>query len=343
SEAQLRDINSHGWLPALQIYWFLFQPHLQGSHTVAAGASSEFQRLLDLVTSPGGILPFLTLMGRVRNLHRFGAPMLSRLVQNFGDVSRKRQVQLLLYTGHDAAAFQQALPLFEDLVLNSPHLVLMLEGQTSLAAVTAQVPALTAAHGQKDKSGKFSLGQVMIAGHGSARSVELTGTGAPTVVNGHVSYPSESLRLGAGDADSKALLDALLTHMDADTARLVYAGCLVGSNPVPTGTAPAAIPGHIAANPSLGSFTEQRGVALGLKPGFVTAARASVGLSAATSLRDASGNLTINYPFDSAAFGSALAYVPVGHEPEGVMVAAVEVAAGKGAVAAEMLLRKRLT
>jgi len=342
SEAQLRDITTHGWLPHLQLYWFLFQPHLQGSHTVAAGADSEFQRVLNLVTAPGGIVPFLTLLGNVRNLHRFGVPMLTKLVQNFANFSRKRSVHLLIYTGHDDSAFQQSLPLFEDLVLNSPNQVLMLEGQTSLAAITARVPALTAAYGQKDKSGKFSLGQVMIAGHGSARSVQLAGTGAPTVVNGHVSYPSESLHLGAGDADSKALLDALLTHMDPATARLVYAGCLVGSNPVPVGTAPAAIPGHIAANPSLGSFTEQRGVALGLKPGFVSAARASVGLSAATSLRDPSGNLTINYPFDPAAFSSALAYVPVGHEPEGVMVAAVEVAASHGAVATEMLLRARL-
>ena len=337
TEKQLRDITTHGWLPLIANYWVQFQPQVEGSHTVTGGVS-EFQKLLDLVTSVAGIAPFMALLGNIRNLHRFSVKLLARLVLNFADVSRARPVHLVIHTGHDAGAFQQSAGLFEDLVLTSPNLVLMLEGQASLAAITARVPGLAAAYGQKDKGGTFRIAQVMIAGHGSARSVELAGTGN----RGHAGYVSESLDLDANLKPTTDLLDALMNNMDPATARLVYAGCLVGANPVPVGTAPAAMLGHIAATPSLGTFTEKRGAARGLKPGFVMAARASVGLSAATSLHDASGNMTMTYAFDQAAFGSSLGYVPVGHEPEGVMVAAVEVAATYGPVVAEMLLRARL-
>jgi hypothetical protein len=110
---------------------------------------------------------------------------------------------------------------------------------------------------------------------------------------------------------------------------------------VPSGTPAAGIPGHIAATPSLGTHTEQLGAAHGLAPGFTQAARASVALGAATSLMDASGNMAIQYAFDPDAFGSAVAYVATGHEPEGVMVAAVEVAATAGPLVAETQLRTR--
>ena len=337
TEKQLRDTTTHGWLPLISNYWAQFQPQVEGSHTVTGGVS-EFQKLLDLVTSVAGIAPFMALLGNIRNLHRFSVALLARLALNFADVSRARPVHLVIHTGHDASAFQQSAGLFQDLVLNSPNLVLMLEGQASLAAITARVPGLAAAYGQKDKDGTFRIAQVMIAGHGSARSVELAGTGN----RGHAGFVSESLDLDANLKPTTDLLDALMDNMDPATARLVYAGCLVGSNPVPVGTAPAAMRAHIAATPSLGTFTEKRGAARGLNPGFVMAARASVGLSAATSLRDASGNMTMTYAFDQAAFGSSLGYVPVGHEPEGVMVAAVEVAATYNPMVAEMLLRARL-
>lgn len=338
-ETHLAAIESNGWLPLLVAYFAVFAPHLQGRH---GDPNPEIQRMLDLVTSPMGVLPFLGLLGRVRNLHRFSVNMLQRLVINFGHTARDRPVHLVLHTGHDSDAFQASAPLFEDLVLNSPNLVLMLEGQPSLASITAAVPALAATYGQLDGGGTPRIAQVMIAGHGSARSVGMAGTGNPHVVDGAVHYNADDLNLDSNLGPTTALLDTLLAHMDPAQARLVYAGCLVGSNPVPEGTAPAAMAGHIASTPSLGTFTEQRATAAGMAPGTVSAARASVGLSAASSLMDGSGNLALQYAFDQAAFGSAIAYVPVGMEPEGVLTAAVEVAASQGVVVAEALLRARL-
>lgn len=338
SEAQLRIIHTQGLLVNLHIYWYLFQPHLQKTDF------SEFQNVINLITPALGVLPYFSLLGRIRNLHRFTIPTLRGLVTNYADKSRSKPVHLIIHTGHDAGAFQAAAPQFESLVLTSPNLVLMIEGQPSLASITAEIPNLASTYGQPDSAGNYRLAQVMIAGHGQARSVELAGTGAPTVSNGSVSYPSESLDLDTNYAATSNLLATLMSNMEPANARLIYYGCLVGANRVPSGTAAAAIPGHIAANPSLATFTENLGAGFGMPAGFVQAGRASLAGGGATSFQDASGNLDLaaNYSWDPMAFSSNPAtYLVVGHEPEGVLSAAVEVAATQGPVVAETLLRTR--
>lgn len=342
AEAQLVDLSLNiPLLTRIALYWAVFHPHLEQAYTAAAGARDiEFQHIMDLMTDPAGIGPFILLWGNVRNLHRFSRALLLKLVHNFSDFSRSHPVQLILHTGHDAGAFQPSAHLFEDLVVNSPNLVLMLEGANSLADLTARVPAIANAYGQPDGTGHNRLSQVMIAGHGSARSVQMAGTGAPIPGQGHISYPSESLNIDSNLAATQALLDVLLRNMDPARARIIYAGCLVGANAVPAGTPAANIAPYIASHPSLGTFTQQRGAALGV-PVQVEAARASVGLSAASSFRDPANNLHINYSFDPDAFGGAAAYIATGHEPEGMMRAAVEDAAVNPVVAANHL-RARL-
>lgn len=342
SEAQLLDIQSGGHLPALSHYWLTFQPHLQERYTPAAGARGpEFQRILDLLSGPG-ILPFISLLGRIRNLHRFSVPTLTALMTNFADTSRTRPVHLLLVSGHDApGSFRANIPLVENLVVNSPNLVLVLEGQASLASITAQIPVIAATYGQADAGGTFRIAQAMISGHGETRMMELAGTGAPSVSSTAVTYPRDSLDLDSNNAASTALIDTLIRNLDPATARIVYTGCLVGSTAVPANTPAASIPGYFnnPARQNLVAYTETRGVAQGLSPGFARGARAATGTPAA--LMDAVGNLAIQYPFDPDAYGSALAYLATGHDPIGVFRAAVEVAATAGPVVAEMQLRVR--
>jgi hypothetical protein len=265
-------------------------------------------------------------------------------------------VQLVLHTGHDSAAFQVSAPLFEDLVLQTPppglaglfyddRLVLVLEGGDSLATMATQVTDIARDYGQRDAGGRPRLEQVMVAGHGSPRSVQMAGTGAPAVHEGEVRYPSESLLIDAAGVPTpatQALLDALLRSLDPASARLVFAGCLVASNPVLTGTAQGDIATYIAAHPNLASVVATQGAALGLPAGFVTASRASLGLGSARSLRDRSGNLTVDFPTDPAAFGAAAAYAAGGLEPEGVLNAAIEVAGTRTAVEVAAILRGRL-
>src|SRR4029434_5758248 len=59
--------------------------------------------------------------------------------------SRGKRLALVLHTGHDADAFQAATSraAMQDLVTGSPNLVLMLEGRDTLDQMTAQVQALT--------------------------------------------------------------------------------------------------------------------------------------------------------------------------------------------------------
>lgn len=346
SQLQLEDVrNTPALLSSLVVYWSLFEPQIQRSRgydpMTPGGRGPEFQKVIDLlnaVGSPAGLLQFLPLRGAspaerwVRNLHRFSLPMLQRLMANLTDTSGARRLVLVLHSAHDDSAFQTSASLFENLVLSSPNLVLMIEGATSLADVTGRIPTIASTWGHPDAGGVRRLSQVIIAGHGQDRSIQLAGpAGAP-----------ESLDLDTNAAATTSLLDTLVRNMDPATARLLFAGCLVGATKVAPGTPAAAIPGALSAHQSLGRFTETLGVSAGLPAGFVQAARASVGLSGATSLfNPVTGDVGLVYPFDPNAYGSASSYASSGREPEGVLRAAVEVGAGSVA-AGETVLRTRL-
>ncbi len=339
SEAQLGDVDSGGLVPKIAAYWTTFTPSLQEGYDPGPGAKGpEFELVLDLIKRTG-YSPFLPLLGRIRNLHRLTEAALLRLKTNFADHSHTKRVDVVLLTGHDpSGSFRSDRSMLEDLIVNSPNLVLVLEGQASLAAITAEVPVLAASYGKPDSTGVPRLGQVMISGHGTARSVGLAGSGVPDAAG---KYPHESIDLDNNLAQSKALIDALLTNMDPATAKMVFNGCLVGANPVAAGTPNAAIAGQIGATPSLATYVQQRAAALGLPPGFSTlAARASV--SAPSSFHNGAGDLAFDYPRDPDAFGPAAGYVATGIEPEGLFTAAVEVAALSSPATAETLLRSRL-
>ncbi len=334
SEAQLLDVHGNAALiPALTAYFAAYHPNLEMTYEPGPGARPlEFQNMLDLLRGPG-IAPFATLLGRVRDLHRFPPAMLTNLVHNFADTSRRRPVHLILHGSHDAAgAFQQSAGLFADLVADPRNLHLMLEGRDTVADLTAAVPGIAATYGQPDGGGTPRIGQVMIAGHGESQSVDVA--------------QNDEMNLDPANAkqkkDTEDLLDALMANMDPATARVVYAGCLVGSTPVPAGTPGAAIGGHLAGHRNLVGATEQAAAAHGIAAGRTQGARASVALGASSSLMDAAGNMAIQYPFDPNAYGNALTYVATGHEPEGLFRAAVELAATAGPAVAETQLRTRL-
>jgi hypothetical protein len=364
SQSQLKRLQTTAALmPLLNAYWVGFQPFLERAYSPQPGGEGpDFALMLAFLTSimPGGLAPLMPLAGAspadrwVRNLHRFPLPMLSRLVVNLGETAGTREFVLVLHAGHDApGAFAKTGSLISALVMNTGgvamfgpnNLVLMIEGATSLADMTARIPAITATFGKKT-GGTRRINQVVIAGHGSGHTIGIAGAGAPVVAGGEVRYPEESL--DTSQPNTKALLDALLTRMDPATARVLFFGCLVGSRTVPAGTAAAAIPAALAADQSLAAFTLARAGAavLPITPGVtVQAARASVATGLVTSLTDPAGRLHPSYLTDPNAYGSATAYAQTGLEPEGVLRAAVEVAVlppPGGKAAAENMLRTRL-
>lgn len=345
TEEQLKDIEAKpALLPQLSLYWFLFQPTLQQKDNKSPGRNREFQQILDLIGTAFGIFPYLSLIGRVRNLHRFTTATLDRLVINFNDTSHSKPLQLVLHSPHDSpASFASDQPLIANLVANLDTLVLMLEGMGSLADITAEIPKIASTYGKADAKGIKRIARVMISGHGETRNVSLAGTGAANAAGDKIEYPSESLDLDDAK-QAKAtqdLLDALLNNLDPATAKIVFNGCLVGSNIIPPGTPTADIPKYIAAHPNLKTFTESRAAALklGMPADLVQGARAS--LATPDSLMDAKGNLEIKFKDDPDVFGTAAAYVATGHEPEGLIRSAIELAAiDPVAAAVQLRLRK---
>ena len=208
------------------------------------------------------------------------------------------------------------------------------------------MPKIANDYGKPDNGKVNRIAQVMIAGHGSSRKVELAGTGAPTInAQGEVEYSVESLDLDKNAAKSVKLLEVLMDNMDPATARLVYAGCLVGSREVPVkdATGKALTAADISkevndpAKKSLAAYTRDMAAARGKGGMPVEGGRASVGLAESKSLLDAAGNLHVDYTFDPTAFGSANIYAASGREPEGVMRAAIELAAVDPVIAANQL------
>ncbi len=352
TQAQLEAVRSNALAPIIVDYWNQFSPHLQQTAgSVATGVDSEFQKIINLMNGVG-FAPFLSLHGRVRSLHRFPVSTLQALKLNFLDETRTKRLYLILFTGTDYnGAFLKSIPLFQRLIEDRSKLVLMLEGQVSLNAISTEVPLIATKYGQPDSDGNHRIAQVMLAGHGGNRSMELAGTGSPNVRNGKVHYPTngESLDLDQNRVNTERLLSTLLDNLDPATARIVFAGCLVGSNSAPVNNPATGLPmtadeirAHVTdpAHESLVAAT--RRLATTHQPtATIEGARASVGLGSATSLTDGAGNLHVEYSFDPDALGTASAYLVSGREPEGLMRAAVEVAASNPVVAANHL-RTRL-
>jgi hypothetical protein len=355
TELQLRKIQTDGLILSLMNYLLVFHPHLQetvGSAAgLTAGTRSETQMLLDFVKAPG-MLAYLPLFGRVRNLHRFAPDALTQLQNNFSDFSHAKPVYLILYSGHDYdSAFIRSQALFETILKDRSKLVLMLEGQDSLQDIIDKVPKIATDYGQPDAGGVNRIAQVMIAGHGSSKSVEMAGTGAPRIdAEGKVQYQTEDLDLDKNNAKTVKLLEVLMENLNPATARVVYAGCLVGSTEVPVKDAKGAALGaadvkkevNNPARKSLAATTRDIAAAKGRGGAVVEGSRASVGLKGSASLMDAAGNFHMDYTFDPTSFGTANIYVATGKEPEGLLRAAVEVAAVDPIVAANQLRTRSL-
>ncbi len=317
SETQFHDVHTAGLVPALSAYVTVWQPNLEMTYEPGPAARDfEFENMLTLLKGTG-TGPFAPLLGKVRDLHRFSAASLMILVANFADHSRARPVHLLLHGSRDAAgAFQESAGLFASMIGDGRFNTLMLEGRDSIADLTAAVPGLAADYGKPDATGTPRIAQVMIAGHGEAQQVDLA-------QNDDMNISGDPAN-AAQKRKTEELLNTLMANMDPVTARVVYAGCLVGS-PTPGG------------GQNLVGATEDAARAHGIAAGRTQGARASVALAASSSLTDAAGNLAIQYGFDPAAYGGALIYVATGHEPTGLFRSAVELATTDPVVAANQL------
>jgi hypothetical protein len=320
-QATLEKLVDGHLLPVLKDYFARFKPTIENP--------DEQAPLLALLGT--GLAPYAPLVGWIHDLHAFTSLTLTTLAANVTNTSRSKPVLLILHSGLDwNTAFLQASNL-QDAVTNGANLALVLQGATSLAEETARVDKIADDYGQKPSPGaKGRLGQVVFAGHGQATTVEQAtpGTGAKSRGDQTVEYDEEDLSPKAlGDA-SYTLIDKVLTRMDPADARVVFAGCLVGSHDVADSPdladpkkAAKAINDSIKANPNLADLVKQRMKALKVK-GTVVAANASTQFDRFNV--DLAGKAQMSSPDDPAIAGSKAEYVQTGVEPEGAMRAALE-------------------
>jgi len=296
-----------------------------------ADNGKEIASYLDLrkgeTTDPVG---FLADLPEVRNYHRFEKAALTRLVANRKYFVKDKPLVLILHSAFDKNGAFHRDPFLTAVITDDRKLTLMVEGKETLADVASEIGPLAAAYGQGDK-----IHQVMIAGHGNARQIQLAGTLDESILDAGGkntdAEQNERLMSHTGQrAQTDAFMAELLKHMSTDpSARIVLNACLTASNTVdkPLSSDPddAADEVHnaIAAEPSLATYFGQAAAAA-KNPLQVRGANASFGQ---VSLMDPAGNLDIRPEKspDPMMTASKVEYVRGGNEPQGCLRAVLEV------------------
>lgn len=175
----------------------------------------------------------------VRNFHRFEADVLDELKANQANKSKTLPVTLVVHSSLDHNGAFHRDPEMTRLFTGykGQRLTLMIEGRESLGQITAQIPTLAKEYGVDDK-----LDQVLIAGHGDARSMEMAGS--VEWVKGEKKYSTEDIDLDekrkrrGKETETEKLLDAIVEAMPTDDdvaggrdkGRIVLNACLTNSN-----------------------------------------------------------------------------------------------------------------
>lgn len=273
------------------------------------------------------------LQNRIRNFHRFEKRALDRLIVNFGDTSRSKPVTLVLHTALDHnGAFHRDANLTR-VIRDNTMLTLLVEGYETMAEYQAMVTSLAATYG---RGPNHLIDQVMFAGHGNARSMQLAGKiGEDVTRPGRITEQGEGLNVNTGsDTATRSLLNEVLRYMANPASgtgnmsprnRVVFNACLTGSNAVSqavstsdAAAAATAIQAFITANPSLSAYM----TGLAANPTLT-----SIGSNASfgqVSLIDSRHRLDIISADDPSLTSSKLNYAEFGTEPTGTLRAALE-------------------
>ncbi len=297
----------------------------------------EKSRIISLLT--GGLAPYEDLKNWIHDLHLLDRETRLKLVDNVKDTNRSKPVLLFLMSGLDHNAAFLYWTNFKSAILDTRNLALVLQGQVSVNALTSRVKEVARDYGQINPAdGKGKLGQVVIAGHGSPKSIEQTTTGKLSAEQDpkHVTYEQERLQVGKGGSNSEKLVDALLEVLDPKDARIVFAGCSVGAHAIPldtqlqtdTATAAKTIREAIKQSPNLRDLVLERARVLKVKNKVQV--EAAIATTTASAFRlDPSGKAILFLPDDPEIGKNVEDYVQKGSEPSGALQAALETWADK--------------
>jgi len=271
------------------------------------------------------------LKGQIRNFHRFEAAALDQLVTNYGDTSKSKPLALILHSAIDNNGAFHRDPNLTAVITNSNIHALMIEGGETLAAYKSQIQPLAQTHGINNK-----IDQVMFAGHGGSKSMELAGKVEKDVTSGKLKQAGKSIDLEHDKAAADDMFDEVLKYMDKTTAaaltkqknrRIIFNACLTNSNAVEIAlsgdqlTARQEIQAYIQANASLATYLDKRIVAQGYD---VASLGANASIGQVSLIEATSGKLDIKSTFDPEITASKIKYAKEGKEPEGALWAALE-------------------
>ncbi len=258
---------------------------------------------------------FVGKLPRIRNYHRFLAPMLTTLKANLSDRSRSKPLLLILHTGSDHnGAFHRDEEL-QNLVQHPRNLSIMVEGATTLEALGGEAGTIARRYGQRGR-----IQQLMLAGHGSPRSMDMAGGPGST---------SQAMDLENNRARTERFLRGLVRNMETGpNARIVLNACLTAADEVSQdlssdpAVARREILDTLNSSPSLASRLQD------LAPGRTVEGNVSSVPAGEYQSRDAAGNPTGVLhqwiPSDPEASGSDRGeYIEKGREAEGCMRAVV--------------------
>jgi len=194
----------------------------------------------------------------VRNYHRFDhAALLALRAAQPGNPTNK-PLTLILHSALDHnGAFHHDPELTTTITAASNHTI-MIEGVESLDALGAKLPDVVAVHGREEPDPEDAakkvrrIDQVMMAGHGSSQSIELTGSlkagkdgKAQADEDGSLVVNDDDLNVHSDKKDpasvkkaarTKAFMQQVMSLMSQDPAtphgRIVFNACLTASNEI---------------------------------------------------------------------------------------------------------------
>lgn len=327
------------YIPDLVNYYSTAKPH----PLFAALNGMDFGSYYNMKRSDG-IDPITfykaPLIGNIRNYHRFQKEALDHLILNFNDTSKTKPLTLILHTAIDHNAAFHRDPKLTDVIKESSINTLMIEGKETLANVKSQIKPIAKKYGVNDK-----IDQVMFAGHGNARSMQLGGK-VKDDGTGKLEEVSDSLDLKNNPTATDNIMIEVLDNMDMKGVkkkdlqphrRIVFNACLTNSNAVRTtlkGTSvpavQAEIKNYILKNPSLATYLQNmakknknRIKSVGSNASFSSIDLidpTTKDLDLIDNKKDAVGNRIGDVELTS----SKIKYVEFGKDPGGAMRAVVE-------------------
>ncbi len=326
---QLTRLIDKKWIDDLVSY-------IQNCHaSIEANNGRDFESYIEMRQETTNPSDYKGKLANVKNFHRFEPDALNKLVENeskgnpitgWGPFKSAKPFVLILHSGLDHNGAFHRDKFLTEVIKHVKNFTLMVEGASSIGDMTSLIAPMSKQYGGT----KGKINQVMLAGHGNSKSMQLAGTTSQDVEDGAVKTDTKRVTARDTDNDSKLLMETLFKNMANDAnSRIVLNACLTASDSVPgeldpdPAKAKKQINDAINNNPSLATKFKQVAAAEKSK---VTVAGANGSFGQIQLIDPKTGQLDLipTKSPDPALTSEPIEYVRSGTEPVGVLRATVK-------------------